>query len=192
MAYQLIPKHLLLAALLGTTGCASNPDSIDAAYVSPLKYAKYDCDQISTELGYVGQRTALLYQNLKEKRQADSWQMGVGLVLFWPALFALEGGDGADAAEYSQLKGDFEALRQAATQKRCAINMVSPDEILASAAEKDKGREGGADLMPAQAQDSAKQSELELKLKELEDLKTRGVITDDEYNKARASALGIN
>ena len=46
------------------TACASNPDKIDAAYVSPLKYQNYDCDQIALEMDYVGQRTTKLYTRL--------------------------------------------------------------------------------------------------------------------------------
>jgi hypothetical protein len=74
-------------------GCATSPDKIDAAYVSPLKYKDYDCDQIAMEMDYIGNRTTKLYQRLKNESDADSWQMGIGLVLFWPTLFALEGGD---------------------------------------------------------------------------------------------------
>lgn len=116
-------------------GCASNPDKIDAAYVSPLKYDDYDCQQIAMEMDYVGQRTNELYQRLKAERKADNAQMGVGLVLFWPALFFLEGGDGPEATEYAQLKGDFEALRVNSVQKRCGIDARSPEEIMQSAAD---------------------------------------------------------
>lgn len=126
-------------ACLGITfllfGCASNPDKIDAAYVSPLKYDDYDCQQIAMEMDYVGQRTNELYQRLKAERKADNAQMGVGLVLFWPALFFLEGGDGPEATEYAQLKGDFEALRVNSVQKRCGIDARSPEEIMQSASD---------------------------------------------------------
>ncbi|MDP2091786.1 MAG: metal ABC transporter ATP-binding protein, partial [Pseudohongiella sp.] len=125
----------LCIAVLALSACASNPDNISAAYVSPLRYSSYDCGQIGTEIGYINQRTNTLYSSLAAKRKADNWQMGVGLVLFWPTLFALEGGDGADAAEYAQLKGEFEALRLVSTEKRCNIAMQSPDEILNAASQ---------------------------------------------------------
>jgi hypothetical protein len=115
------------------TACASNPDKIDAAYVSPLKYQDYDCKQIAMEMDYVGQRTTKLYTRLKKERQKDNAQMGVGLVLFWPALFFLEGGDGPEAAEYAQLKGEFEALRENSVQKKCGIESKSPEEIMKEA-----------------------------------------------------------
>ena len=67
------------------------------------------------------------------ERSADNWQMGVGLILFWPSLFFLEGGDGPEASEYAQLKGNFEALRVNSVQKKCSISAQSPDEIIKAA-----------------------------------------------------------
>lgn len=103
-------------------GCASSPDKMEAAYVSPLKYKNFDCDQISMEMDYISQRTTRLHQKLKKESTADKWQMAAGLILFWPVLFALEGGDGPEAAEYSHLKGEFEALRTTSIQKKCGYN----------------------------------------------------------------------
>lgn len=108
------------------------------AYVSPIKYQNYDCDQLAVEMDYVGQRTTKLYQRLKDEREADNWQMGVGLVLFWPALFWLEGGDGPEAAEYAQLKGEYEALRDMSVSKKCGIQAKSPQEIIEEEQEKEK------------------------------------------------------
>ena len=120
--------------------CASNPNKIDAAYVSPLKYKDYDCDQIALEMDYIGQRINTLYHRLKKERKKDNAQMGVGLVLFWPALFFLEGGDGPEAAEYAQMKGEFNALRTNSVQKKCNINKLSPDEMLKELDDKKKSK----------------------------------------------------
>ena len=178
-------KLPILITFISIASCASNPDSIDAAYVSPLKYASYDCDQIGTELGYVGQRTNTLYANLRAKRSADNWQMGVGLLLFWPTLFALEGGDGADTAEYAQLKGEFEALRQNSVEKRCGLALQSPDDILDAARASDTGPES------TQAEGTATTTSLPERLREIDGLKSQGIITEDEYQQLRQQALGI-
>ena len=45
--------------------------------------------------------------------------MGVGLVLFWPALFFLEGGNGALQSEYALLKGKYEAASTQYNRKGC-------------------------------------------------------------------------
>lgn len=129
-------KHQTITAIavaLSLGACASNPDKIAAAYVSPSKYQDFDCEQMAREMDNVGQRTTMLHAQLKEARNKDNAQMGVGLVLFWPALFFLEGGDGPEAAEYAQLKGDFEAMQVNATQKNCAIDAKSPEEIMQDA-----------------------------------------------------------
>lgn len=49
----------------------------------------------------------------------DSVAMGVGLVLFWPALFFISGSD--QKAQLSQLKGEYDALEQMAIQKNCDV-----------------------------------------------------------------------
>jgi hypothetical protein len=120
-----IKVQLVLFSTVLFLGCASNPDKMQAAYVSPLKYKDYDCEQIAMEMDYVSQRTTRLHQKLEKENKADKWQMAAGLLLFWPVLFALEGGDGPEAAEYSQLKGEFESLRTNSTQKKCGYNYSS-------------------------------------------------------------------
>jgi hypothetical protein len=130
MKHQLI---IAIAAGLSLGACASNPDKIAAAYVSPSKYQDFDCEQIGLEMQAVGERTTLLHAQLKQERNNDNAQMGVGLVLFWPALFFLEGGDGPEAAEYAQLKGDFAALQENSVQKNCTITAKSPAEIMKDA-----------------------------------------------------------
>lgn len=123
-------KFFWLSLALLVSACSTNPSKIDAAYVSPLKYKNYDCDQIAMEMDYVGQRTTKLHQRLKSDSTADNWQMGAGLLLFWPSLFLLEGGDGPETAEYAQLKGEFEALRDNSVRLKCRHNKLSPEEII--------------------------------------------------------------
>lgn len=118
-----LPRAILAASLsmILITGCASKPEDIRTAYVSTIQYERYDCSQLAAETAHVERRVIDLYQSLKKRAKGDSWQMGVGLVLFWPTLFALEGGDGPDAAEYSRLKGEYEALRRVSTAKKCGL-----------------------------------------------------------------------
>ncbi|GAB6052335.1 hypothetical protein JCM17960_11550 [Magnetospira thiophila] len=106
---------------LAVLGCASQPDKIQTAYVSTLQYNNYDCEQLSMEAERVSSRTIELYQGLKKTADDDALQMGVGLVLFWPTLFFLEGGDDTRAHEYSRLKGEREAIEKVSIQKKCTI-----------------------------------------------------------------------
>ena len=74
--------------------------------MSETQYQNYSCDQIGGEMTRVSRRAGELQASLKQKADGDAMQMGVGMLLFWPALFFLEGGDGAQAQEYSRLKGE--------------------------------------------------------------------------------------
>lgn len=129
---------LMVMPMVMAVGCATSPDKIPAQYVSPLIYKDYDEDQIVHEMDHIGRRTGELYASLKKKATGDKWQMGLGLLLFWPALFALEGGDGPEAQEYARLRGQYEALRQVAIQKKINLESLppSPEDIV----EKEKAR----------------------------------------------------
>ena len=109
------------ALALTLAGCASQPGKLAAQYVSPTQYQALDCDQISLEMERTSRRITELYASLKKTADNDAAQMGIGLVLLWPTLFFLEGGDGPEAAEYSRLKGEYEALETVAIQKKCAV-----------------------------------------------------------------------
>jgi hypothetical protein len=115
-----VKKALIAGLALAVSGCATSPDKIQAAHVSPLKYKDYDCEQLALETASVERRVGELHGNLDKKAGADAAQMGVGLVLFWPALFFLEGGDGPEAQEYARLKGEYQALEDVTIAKKCA------------------------------------------------------------------------
>ena len=102
-------------------GCATQPEKIQATYVSPLEYGDHSCTQLQMEMTSVNRRAQALHASLKQTANDDTAQMAVGMVLFWPALFFLEGGDGPEATEYAELKGRRDALESAAIQKECAI-----------------------------------------------------------------------
>ena len=124
----------LLIVVLFSCGCATNPNKIGATYVSPYKYKDYTENQIIMEMDHISRRTTELYNSLKKEASSDKAQMAIGMVLFWPALFFLEGGDGPEAAEYARLKGEYEALRQVAIQKNMNIYQLpmSPEQTIKS------------------------------------------------------------
>ena len=70
--------------------------------------------------------------------------MGVGMILFWPALFAL-GGTKEQEAEYGRLKGEYEAIQQAAIAKKCTLPTLPPIQAANTAAAQatpDGGQQG--------------------------------------------------
>lgn len=117
---------LLILCIPAFTGCASSPDKMTSSYISPIQYADYNCRQIGAELQRVNRRASDLYGHLKQTADNDNAQMAVGMVLFWPALFFLEGGDGPEAAEYTRLKGERDALEQVAVKKNCDPAIIPP------------------------------------------------------------------
>jgi len=55
----------------------------------------------------------------RKEANKDAVAMGVGLVLFWPALFFLMGDDKKD--ELGRLKGEYDALESAAIRNECDV-----------------------------------------------------------------------
>lgn len=109
-----------ISTVIVLSGCASKSADIPATYVSPNEYASFSCPTLENEMRDISQRVATITGQVDKEASADSWQMGVGLVLFWPALFFLEGGDGALQAEYALLKGKYEAATTQYNRKGCA------------------------------------------------------------------------
>lgn len=107
-------------AALGSSACAQRSDSIAAAYVSPLTYESYSCEQLRGEATRVSARAIQATGAQNSKATGDAVATGVGLVLFWPALFLIRG-DSNTAAELARLKGEMEAIEQISVRKRCGI-----------------------------------------------------------------------
>ena len=101
-------------------GCASKSSEITAAYVSPITYQSYTCQQLGMEAQAISAKAAELAGAQDQKRTNDQIATGVAIVVFWPAAF-LVGGDGQVAAQLSQLKGQLNAVEQASIQKKCGI-----------------------------------------------------------------------
>jgi len=98
--------------------CATSSKDIAATYVSPMQYQSYDCDQLASETQRIQVRLSQLGGRLDEAAANDKAITGAGAILFWPALFAL-GGTEEQEAEYARLKGEYDAVQQAAILKKC-------------------------------------------------------------------------
>lgn len=112
------PIATALSATIALTGCATASKDISASYIAPMQYQSYDCDQLASETQRVQARVSQLAGRLDEASSNDKAIMGVGMILFWPALFAL-GGTKEQEAEYARLKGEHEAIQQASVIKKC-------------------------------------------------------------------------
>jgi hypothetical protein len=111
---------------LALMGCATASKNIAASYVSPMQYQSYDCEQLASETQRIHVRVNQLGGRLDEAASNDKVITGVGLILFWPALFAL-GGTKQQEADYARLKGEYDAVQQTAVVKKCP-SAVSPTQ----------------------------------------------------------------
>jgi hypothetical protein len=68
----------------------------------------------------VSARAAQVSGAKDSKRTNDQVATSVAVIVFWPAAF-LVGGDGPQAAELAQLKGQMIAIEQTSIQKRGGI-----------------------------------------------------------------------
>lgn len=167
------PVAIVCSAAIGLAGCATSSKDIASAYVSPLQYQSYDCAQIAAEVQRIQSRVVDLGGRLDEAASNDKAIMGVGLILFWPALFAL-GGTKQQEAEYARLKGEYEALQQAAVARKCAGAVAITTTT-----------ESGP------APDPASVAEAERRLALLREMKAKGMLTDAEFDQKRAAIADV-
>jgi hypothetical protein len=119
-----------LGAAVG--GCASSASDIAPAYVSPVAYQSYTCQQLALEAQAISTRAATLSGAQDSQRTKDGLVTAAAIVVFWPAAFFV-GGDKQTAAELSQMKGQMVAVEQASIAKTCGIQFQGPDRRAHSA-----------------------------------------------------------
>lgn len=114
---SVIKKLVVVVSLFAFIGCSSKAQNINASYVSPLQYQNYNCSQISDEIARVNRKVIEVSGQQDSTANKDAVAMTVGLVLFWPALFFIPGGEHKD--ELARLKGEYDALESIAVAKEC-------------------------------------------------------------------------
>ena len=112
------PGIVALGAALA--GCASSSSEITPAYVSPVAYQSYTCQQLALEAQAISTRAATLSGNQDSQRSKDQLATAAAIVVFWPAAFFV-GGDKQNAAELANMKGQMVAVEQASIAKKCNI-----------------------------------------------------------------------
>lgn len=120
MLRRSVPAALVVSGLLAA--CAQNPKDITPSYVSPVLYQNLTCEQLTLEAQRVSARAVELTGTQQQKASNDAVAMGVGLVIFWPALFFIKG-DKQTAAELARLRGELEAIQQASIAKNCGLTV---------------------------------------------------------------------
>ena len=116
-------KMLLVASALAVSGCATHPDKMQPASVSDVAYKNHSCEELAMEAKRINARLGELYEVLRADANNDNAQMVVGSLIFFPALFFLEGGNGPEASEYARLRGESEAIHTIASRKECGLDI---------------------------------------------------------------------
>ena len=106
-----------LAAAASIAGCASQPDQIAAAYVSPTAYQGMSCGSLNAEAQRVNARLVQTTGQQQKAANTDAAVTAVALVLFWPAAFFIAGKD--SSAELARLKGEADGIQAAAIRAGC-------------------------------------------------------------------------
>jgi len=99
-------------------GCIKPPEDIPASYVSPLQYQSFTCSQLSQEYLRISRKAVSATAAQREEAQGDKTAVAVTRLLFWPAIFWVGGTD--RSAEIAHLRGQVDALEQAAISKDCS------------------------------------------------------------------------
>lgn len=146
MSSRIVVAAACVASLVA--GCATNPDKVSARYISPVLYSNYDCDQLRSELIRISAKVDEVTGQQRSKARNDQIAMGVGMIVFWPALFMLALGEDKKA-ELQGLKGQYDAVNEAAIMKKCG----SADE--ARMASQEPETSATAVVIPASAPASA-------------------------------------
>lgn len=102
------------------SACASKSADIEPTYASTTEYERMNCRQLAAEGQRVSAAASRVAGKQDKKRGDDQVLTGVGVVVFWPVLFALEG-DGPTAVELGRLKGEMEAIEKVSARKNCGI-----------------------------------------------------------------------
>jgi hypothetical protein len=111
-------RALLAVAACVLAGCTTRAVDVRPAPADPADFATWSCDRIHDEQDVVQQKAADVAYAVDERAGTNILALGVGVTVFWPALFALRP-EGPEATDLARLKGRFEALQIAATLKRC-------------------------------------------------------------------------
>lgn len=101
----------LLACLSACMNMPTQTSQITGSYTSELTYEPYTCEQLAAETSSLARRENQLVvaqeQRIKTSKQQAFWY-GVGQ------------GDGIEAAELANVRGEKEAVRRAMDKKGCA------------------------------------------------------------------------
>lgn len=120
-----IAVAIATVSLGGCFNLATPPSQITGAYVSPVKYGNYSCQQLVAENDSLARRENALVIAQEGRRKSSKVQA------FW---LGFGQGDGIEAAELANVKGDREAVISAMRARQCEVNRSAENSNTQNAA----------------------------------------------------------
>lgn len=108
-----IYNSFLILPLFGLIGCMNmptQPSQITGSYTSGLKYEQFSCNKLSSEIDSLARRENQLVIAQEQRHKTSQMQA------FW---YGYGQGDGIEAAELANVRGEKEAVRKALESKGC-------------------------------------------------------------------------
>lgn len=113
MNTQTLRFSIASVAALALAGCMNMPtptSQITGSYVSPLKYENTSCESLVSELSALARRENVLVAAQAQRIKTSETQA------FW---YGVGQGDGVEAAELANVRGEREAVTTAMDKKKC-------------------------------------------------------------------------
>ncbi len=113
MRLKRIPFLLLSVFLIFSVGCMNMPTppaQITSSYTSGLNYKDFTCEELAAEMASLARRQNQLVTAQEQRVKTSQVQA------FW---WGYGQGDGVEASELANVKGEIEAVRKAMEVKGC-------------------------------------------------------------------------
>ena len=110
MALKKVAQALPTVLLAGCMNMPTPPSQITCSYTSGLRYEDFDCSRLGIELDSLARRENQLVIAQEQRIKTSQTQA------FW---WGFGQGDGIEASELANVRGEKEAVRKAMESKRC-------------------------------------------------------------------------
>ena len=113
---KLVP---ILGLVSFVAACAQQPDKVQPTYISSSNYTGKSCNQLMEERNQVVSRVNALTKKQKTAANTDAALVGVTMVLFWPAAFAMLLTED-ESNSLAEAKGEYEAITKRMSDRGCS------------------------------------------------------------------------
>lgn len=112
---------LLATVSLAIAACASTAYDVPAKTVPMTAYNKYQCTELAIEHKRVSLEADVVAERIDQGLLKERFKMGVGVVLFWPALLLIDD-QTENHQQLASLKGERKTLSESLKARDCPPN----------------------------------------------------------------------